>query len=306
MQLQSLPLAEWEQTKMTLHLYLQIVGKIRMSLMPRKNHWWGITLYVNQKGITTNAMPYQDGMVEIQFDFINHKLEVTTSQGDYSYFDLQEGLSVAAFYKKITGIFEQLSIPLKIIAKPYSLPDANPIQTPFAEMDDYKTYQKEYAGRFWKILLWVDKVFDNFSGRFYGKTCLVQIYWHHMDMAVTRFSGNKVPLDPAMSIANKDAYSHEVISFGFWAGDDMVPAPAFYAYAHPSPANIEKEHLQPATAKWVESNGSQMGILMYDDLLTESNPEVALTNFLESTYQAAAKLNKWNLKEFAVPALQEL
>jgi hypothetical protein len=194
MKLPELPLQAWEKTKMTLHLYLQIVGKIRLKVMPRKNHWWNITLYVNAKGITTHSMFYGDESFEIQLNFIDHKLEVTTSKGEYKSFSLQDGLSVADFYNQLFNILKTLEIKVKIVDKPYSLPDKNPITTPFKQLEEYASYQKDYVERFWKILLWVDEVFNEFSGRFYGKTCPVQIYWHHLDMTVTRFSGKKVPL----------------------------------------------------------------------------------------------------------------
>ncbi len=152
------------------------------------------------------------------------------------------------------------------------------------------SYQKDYVERFWKILLWVDEVFDEFSGRFYGKTCPVQIYWHHLDMTVTRFSGKKVPLTEGMRLSDKDAYSHEVISFGFWAGDENIPAPAFYSYTYPSPQGLDKTTIQPSSAKWVDNNGSPMALLMYDDVRKEADPVGALLDFMERGYQAGALL----------------
>lgn len=304
--LPELPLKQWEQTKMTLHLYLQIVGKIKLKVMPRKNHWWNITLHVNAKGITTRSMHYGDHSFEIQFNFIDHRLEVITSKGENEWFYLYNGLTVADFYSNLFRILSHLGIEVKILAKPYSLPDANPITTPFASLRQYGSYEKEYVERFWKILLWVDDVLNEFSGKFYGKTCPVHIYWHHMDMTVTRFSGKKVPLAEGMSTSNKDAYSHEVISFGFWAGDDNTPGAAFYSYTYPSPPGLDKELLEPSYAKWIDSNGSPMALLMYDDLRNEDNPRQALLNFLDSAYIAGGRLAGWNLPELTVPQLNEL
>ncbi len=307
MQLQSLPLHEWESTKMTLHLFCQIIGKVRLKQMPRKNHWWNITLYPNTKGITTDTMPYKSGCFEIQLNFLNHTLEVNTSNNGSKSFDLVDGLSVATFYEKLFECLSSLDIDVKIINHPYSLPDANPITTPFSDIENYASYQKEYVVRFWKIMLWVQNVFEKFGGRYYGKTSPVQLFWHHLDLTVTRFSGKKIPLSPTMKLSDKDAYSHEVVSFGFWAGDDNVPAPAFYSYTYPAPDGLSSEVLQPSPAHWIDSNGSPMAILKYDDLLEEKeDPESVLLSFLESAYQAGAKLAKWPIQEMAVPDLKDL
>ena len=291
---------------MTLHLYCQIVGKIRLKSMPRKNHWWNITLYINEKGITTGSMPYDNGCFEIQFNFLKHRLEVNTSNGGELDFELKDGLSVAEFYKELCRLLTTLHIPVKIVAKPYSLPDAQPIQTPFNELHTYATYQKEYVDQFWRLMLWTHQIFHEFSGRYYGKTSPVQLFWHHLDLAVTRFSGKKVPLTEGMSTSNKDAYSHEVISFGFWAGDDQTPAPAFYSYAYPAPEGLDKMPLQPSAATWVDNNGSPMAMLMYNDLLDEPDPKETLLNFLESAYTAGATLAGWDVAELEVPALSDL
>lgn len=306
MQLPALPLKEWESTKMTLHLYLQIVGKIKLTSMPRKNHWWNITLFVNSKGISTQTIANGSDSFEIQFNFIAHKLEIFSSSGQQAAFDLYDGLSVAEFYNKLLENLKQLNIPAKVVSHPYSLPDENPITTPFNELTLYHTYNKEYIGRFWKIMLWVNNVFTEFSGRFYGKTCPVHIYWHHMDLTVTRFSGKKLSLPDGMSVQNKDAYSHEVISFGFWVGDENVPAPAFYSYTYPSPEGLQNTTLQPASATWQMSNGSPMALLMYDDISMLEDPSGALLEFLESAYQAGAKLAGWKIDELKVPALNKL
>ncbi len=206
MQLPILPLNEWHKTKMTLHLYIQIAGKIRLKSMPRKNHWWNTTLYINPKGITTGLMPYENGCFEIQFNFIKHVLEVSTSNDESEIFSLHQGLSVAEFYNTLFNRMNKIGIQVKILSKPYSLPDANPIKTPFAEITEFASYQKRYVERFWKILLWVHNVFTEFGGKFYGKTSPVQLFWHPLDLVVTRFSGKKIPLREDMRISDKDAY----------------------------------------------------------------------------------------------------
>ena len=187
--------------------------------------------------------------------------------------------------------------------RPYDLP----VTKPFAEITEHASYQPEYVERYWRIMMWVSGVFEEFSGRFYGKTCPVHLYWHHMDLCVTRFSGKKEPsLDPERTVADKDAYSHEVVSFGFWAGDDNVRGAAFYSYTYPSPEGLDQEPLAPAAAAWADGGGSPMAILMYDDLRAESDPRQALLDYLESAYHAGAKLAGWDVAALTVPPLSEL
>lgn len=300
--LPAIPLTSWEPAKETLHLYLQIVGKIRLKLMPRKNHWWHATLYITARGISTGAMPYQNRTLEIIFDFIIHVLEIRTCEGKTRQIPLQEGLTVAEFYRQVFDALKELDIEVKILAKPYDVKS----KILFAEDKEHHHYHPEQVQKFWQVLTWVDQVLKEFSGRFYGKTCPVQIYWHHFDLTVTRFSGKKAPIKPEASIVEKDAYSHEVISFGFWAGDDTVREPAFYSYTSPLPSGIEQELLKPSSAAWVDSNGSPMAFLSYENLLKEPDAHEALLNFLESAYLAGAKRANWPLEELKVPALEDL
>jgi len=303
--LPALPLDAWENTKHTLHLCLQILGKIRLKMMPRKNHWWYITEYVTAKGISTRDIMYNEGMdnFEIALNFLTHQVEIVSSQGGMKTFSLEEGLSVAKFYQKLMTALSELGIEVAILDKPYDLkPDKD-----FSEIEEYHHYQKEYVEKFWRILLWVDSVFKEFSGRYYGKTCPVHIYWHHMDLTVTRFSGNKGPaLKSEMRISDKDAYTHEVISFGFWAGDEQMREPAFYSYTYPAPDGLEGEPLQPPGANWIDSNGSPMAIITYEAIRTNENPRQALLAFLESAYQAGAKLANWDIAGNTVPDLDEM
>jgi len=300
-----LPLQAWEKSKITLHLILQIFGKVRLNMTPRKNHWWFITEYVSSRGFTTSHIPCGDGIntFEINYNVHASQVEIFTSLNTEKIIPLYNGLSVASFYKQIMKALDELNIHPKIIDKPFDMG----INKRFAEIEEYHHYDEEYVKRFWKIMLWVDGVFNEFSGRFYGKTCPVQLYWHHMDLAVTRFSGKKAPpMDPSARISDKDAYSHEVISFGFWAGDDNVREPAFYAYAYPSPDGIDKIKLLPQKAVWIDSNGSPMAFYRYNDLLKEENPREALLVFLESTYQAGAKLAGWDIEELKTIDLDKL
>ncbi|MFA0964779.1 DUF5996 family protein [Roseivirga sp. BDSF3-8] len=301
--LPELPLGEWEESKMTLHLYFRIVGKVRMALMPRKNHWWFITLYASSKGFTTGTIPYNGEAFEVIFNVIDHQLGINTSWAGSEAFPLKVELSVAEFYHAFFRSLDNLGIKATIQDRPYDLP----VKKPFSEINEYRSYQKEYVTRFWKIMLWVTDVFKEFSGRFYGKTCPVHIYWHHMDLAVTRFSGKRAPAMLAEArISDKAAYSHENISFGFWAGDEEVRSPAFYSYTYPSPDGLDKQPLQPGQASWQDSNGSPMALLMYDDLRAEADPRQALLDFLESAYQAGANLAGWDVSALTVPPLSDL
>ncbi|WP_186758281.1 DUF5996 family protein [Echinicola salinicaeni] len=293
--LPALPLSSWENTKKTLHLYFQIVGKIALKLKPPKNHWWHITLHVTATGLSTFSMPMDKigGLFEINFDFIRHQLQVRTCEGEIRSFELMDGLSVAAFKKNLFRILSALDIDVEIIDKPYDLEP----KKPFGEIEEFHFYDKAAVKDYWTILRWVDSVFVDFSGGFYGKQCPVHLYWHHMDLAVTRFSGKKGPeMDASAKAPDKDAYSHEVISFGFWAGDDVVREPAFYSYTYPSPEGIDKEKLIPDYAEWVDSNGSPMAFLSYNKLQKEDDPNQVLLSFLNSAYNAGAKRAGWDIE----------
>ena len=294
-----------EKKKMTLHLFLQILGKIRLALTERKNHWWYITEYVSSNGLTTGSIPYNNGIdkFEITLNIHKHKLEISTSMGEHESFSLLGKLTVAEFYRKIFDTLSELGISVSIHDIPYDLG----IEKHFGEITEYYHYEEDYTRDLWRVLLWVDDVFHEFSGRYYGKTCPVHLYWHSMDLAVTRFSGNEArPMPDKARISDKDAYSHECISFGFWAGDENMPEPAFYSYTYPSPKGIDDESLEPAKAKWVESNGSPMAILTLADLLKNENPRAELLDFLESAYIAGAKKANWDIEKMKVPPLEEV
>lgn len=294
-----------EQKKMTLHLFLQVMGKVRLKLTPRKNHWWYVTEYVSTRGLTTGSIPYNFGRdkFEITLNVIQHQLEVVTSRGEFNSFTLNSGLTVAEFYQRLMTILKEFNIPVSILDVPYDLG----LSKPFGEITEYSHYDEDYTQDLWRVLLWVDDVFKEFSGRFYGKTCPVHLYWHSMDLAVTRFSGREAPPMPKEArISDKDAYTHECISFGFWAGDDNMQEPAFYSYTYPAPDGLADEPLKPSSAAWVEANGSPMAILKYADLVDTAKPRAELLAFMESAYQAGAKRTQWDIDKLEVPALSEL
>lgn len=294
-----------EQKKMTLHLLLQIIGKIRLEKTARKNHWWYATQYIETRGFSTGPIPYQSGAAtfSITLNILSHHLEVETSRGEKEGFPLVPNTTVAEFYAKLITCLDTLNISIDIVDTPYDLG----IDKTFSQIKEYHHYNPTYVKELWQILIWIDSVFKEFSGRFYGKTSPVHLYWHSMDLAVTRFSGNEAPpMAPDARISDKDAYTHECISFGFWAGDKNIPEPAFYSYTYPSPDSLEKEALKPDAAAWIDSNGSPMALLKYKDVLNTVNPRKALLQFLESAYQAGAKKANWDVEKFNVPKLDDM
>jgi len=287
-----LPIEEWEDTKNTLHLFFQIVGKIRLSLFPKTNHWWHVTLYLSPRGITTRPIPYVNITFEIEFDFIDHKLVIKTSDGKVKSFDI-DTLSVSDFYKSVFSTLSDLGIDCSIKPVPYDVPFSN---TPFESDTEHSSYDKEYVSRYWRIMIQINSVFEEFRAGFTGKSTPVHLYWHHADLAVTRFSGKRAPDLEGGTAADREAYSHEVISFGFWAGDDSVRAPAFYSYTYPEPEGLSGEPLMPEQAVWNTEGAGAMAVLMYDDVRVSDDPIQAILDIMESAYSAGSKLADWNVR----------
>jgi hypothetical protein len=279
-----LPLNEWRNTYYTLHMWTQIAGKIRMALSPALNHWWHVTLYVGPRGLTTGPVPYPAGIFEIEFDFQKHVVNVSTSRGASRSRPLR-GESVASFYAGLTGSLASLGIVVGINPKPQEVPDPVPF-----DHDSANSYDAEYANRFWRILVSSSKVIERFRAKFIGKCSPVHFFWGSFDLACTRFSGRLAP--PRHGSISGPAYSHECSSAGFWPGGGAVEGPAYYAYMAPQPAGIEKETVRPEAAGW----NAQLSefILMYDDVRRAESPEEFLYEFLESTYDAGARLAKWD------------
>ncbi|MGD9630945.1 MAG: DUF5996 family protein [Pyrinomonadaceae bacterium] len=293
-----IPLEAWRPTKNTLHLYCQIVGKIRLAMHPRINHWWHVPLYVTPRGLSTRTIPYSGGNFEIEFDLHRHELVISTSDGKHENFALYDGLTVADFYSSVFANLAKLGIEPKIRAIPYEAPST----TPFAEDTENKSYDKEYVELFHQTLVIVDDILNEFRGRFLGKSTPVHMFWHSFDLALTRFSGRRAPVREGAGSVEREAYSHEVISFGFWFGDDKensVAAPAFYSYTAPEPAGLAEEPLSPPAAKWVESNGAHLALLLYDDVRNAADPDATVLGFLESAYQAGAKRAEWKIDDLA-------
>ena len=286
-----MPLDAWRPTKNTLHLYCQIIGKIRLAMHPRLNHWWHAPLYVSARGLTTRPIPYRGGNFEIELDFKSHNLRIVTSGGDMEDFALFDGLAVADFYSSLFSNLGKLDIVPAIRPVPYEAPST----TAFPEDTENRSYDKTYVERFHQILVSVNDVLEEFRGRFIGKSTPVHMFWHSFDIALTRFSGKPAPVREGANRVEREAYSHEVISFGFWFGDDKVPAPAFYSYTAPEPLDLADKPLAPPGAKWQESNGSHLALLMYDDVRESPNVQEMILDFLESAYQAGANKAGWDV-----------
>lgn len=284
----ALPLVEWKDTYATLHMWTQIVGKIRLALSPQINHWWGTTLYVTSRGLTTSPIPYDKGIFEINFDFIAHALEITTSLGETRAFRLAPR-TVAEFYAELTSALHSLGIDVKVWRMPVEVP--RPVR--FDLDESHAAYDSEYAHRFWQILASVNTVFWEFRSRFIGKVSPVHFFWGSFDLAVTRFSGRGAPERPGTDPVTKEAYSHEVISVGFWPGDgEVVKDAAFYAYAAPEPKGFKEYRVRPAKAFY--STEKSEFFLMYDDIRSSGNPGQVLLEFCQSTYEAGAILGNWD------------
>lgn len=280
----SLPLEAWQDTYATVHMWTQIVGKIRLMLAPKVNHWWHCALHVSPVGLTTTAMPYQDKLLEIEFDFLDHKLCIRTSDKATKQVAL-EPRSVADFYQELMSTLKSLGMPITIFTKPQEVP--NPI--PFEEDREHASYDPDYAKRLWRILAQTAHVFEQFRGRFIGKCSPVNFYWGSFDLAVTRFSGRPAPPRPGADLITREGYSHECISAGFWPGAGFT-GPAYYCYAAPAPAGLDQQEIQPG----FYSRELNEFVLMYDDVRESESPGEALMQFLQSSYEAGAKLAHWD------------
>ena len=286
----ALPLQDWQETYHNLHMWTQIVGKVRLELTPNTNHWWNVPLYVDARGLTTSPIPYGDFVFEVQFDFIDHQLLIVSSDGAFRKLALTPR-TVAEFYAEFMAALASLGIEVAIYAKPVEV--ENPI--PFAEDRLYRAYDKDAAHRFWRILVSCDAVFKRFRAGFVGKNSPVQFFWGSFDLAVTRFSGRRAPARPGADAITREAYSHEVISAGWWPGGAGVDGPAFYAYAAPEPEGLHARKMRPEAAFYHPV--LKEFILMYDSVREAEMPEAMLLEFLQSTYEAAAELGGWNREE---------
>jgi hypothetical protein len=288
-----LPLAEWQDTYDTVHLWLQVVGKVRLALTPLLNHWWNTTLYVTPRGLTTSAIPYGGGAFEIRFDFLSHEMIIETSRGEREV-RLLRPLSCADFYEELMGILRTLGIEVHVWPVAVELPEPIHLDTDRVHC----SYDAGAVQRCWRILLSASQVMEEFRARFVGKCSPVHFFWGSFDLAVTRFSGRPAPkregTGPLAEMMD-EAYSHEVISAGFWPGSGTIQEPAFYAYAAPVLEGLGDAPVQPAAAQWNQELGEF--VLPYEAVRTAESPRQTLLDFLQSTYDAAADLGGWNRAE---------
>jgi hypothetical protein len=282
-----LPLEEWSHTYATLHMWTQIVGKVRLAYSPHVNHWWESPLYVSARGLTTSPIPRGDHIFEMEFDFIDHNLAIRLSDGITKFVPLYPR-SVADFYRELMAVLRAVNIEAKIWATPVEVP--NPI--PFADDQQHASYDPEYVNRFHRILLHADTILKEFRGRFIGKSSPVHFFWGSFDLAVTRFSGRRAPERKGADPITRDAYSHECSSAGFWPGGGAVGGPAFYSYTSPAPEGYSTFPVLPSAAYY--DSGLGEFIVMYDEVRHSASPRVALLDFLQSTYEAGAILGKWD------------
>ena len=287
-----MPFTEWQDTAITLHMWTQIVGKIRLTLSPWINHSWHVTLYVTSRGLTTSPIPHGVGTFEINFDFIGHRLLIDTSDGDQRTIELKPR-SVADFYRAVINALDELCVPVTVNKLPNEI--ENPI--PFDEDEEHRSYDRDYANCFWRVLVQSDRVFKEFRSRFCGKCSPVHFFWGSFDLAVTRFSGRSAPPHPGgvphlPDAITREAYSQEVSSLGFWPGNAAAPTPIFYSYAYPEPSGFAEAKVQPAAA-FYESKLREF-MLPYDAVRTAEKPDEVLLDFAQSAYDAASVLGRWD------------
>src|SRR5713101_6898090 len=288
----ALPFAEWKDTAITLHMWTQIVGKIRLTLTPWTNHSWHVTLYVTARGLTTSPIPHGSSTFEIRFDFIDHQLRILKNDGAGRTIELKPR-SVAEFYKAVMNALSDLALPVTINKMPNEI--ADPI--PFDQDEEHHSYDREYANRFWRVLVQSDRVLKEFRSRFCGKCSPVHFFWGSFDLAVTRFSGRPAPPHPGgvphlPDEITREAYSQEVSSLGFWPGNASAPMPIFYSYAYPEPPGFADAKIQPEAGSYDKK--LREFILPYDAVRAAESPDEVLLNFAQSTYDAASKLAGWD------------
>ncbi len=291
-----IPFPAWRHTFATLHRFAQIVGKIRLAASPRRNHWWNVPFHVTGRGITTRPMTDGTTIFTIDFDFLDHRGDISALTGERYSFPLAEQ-SVASFYHQIHRGLATVGADIAIAqSRPFDLPDSD---RPFAEDTEHASYDPAAVTRYWRVLSQVNLLLEEFAGNYSGKTSPVHHFWHTFDIAVTRFGDTHVEHSAATDPVTREAYSRDVISFGFWFGDDTFPEPAFYSYTAPEPPGLADEPLQPAAARWIERNGSHLAVLRYDDARTLPEPRAAVLDFYEGAYQAGARRAGWDIARWA-------
>jgi hypothetical protein len=291
-----LPYRDWEPTKQTLHRYVQMVGKLRMSLVPYRNHWWHVTLYVSARGLTTGPMPHGEERVEVELDLVDHRVVVRTSRGAVAGFALRDRLPCAHFIRDLAASLREVGVAAEPGREPFDLGDS----PPFPDDTEHDSYDAAAVERFWRILRSTEDVLAAFASGFNGKASPIHLFWHSFDLAYARFSGRRAPAILGADPVTAEAYSHELIPFGWWPGDDRrVPFPAFYSYTAPEPAGLRERPLLPAAAEWQDTGSGSLAVLPYDVVRTTPDPAATLMEFLQSAYRAGATTAGWDIEGFA-------
>lgn len=296
--LPALLLEPWEASRATPHLYLQIIGKVRLASTPPLNQWWHVPLFVTGHGLSTGRMMLSGIDYQIDMDPQLHRVDVRLGTGQSSGFDLIDGLSVRTFHERLMDILGRFGLEPRIRATAYRMPYSD---LPFAADDVHRSYDPVAVARYWRALRWVDGVLAEFAGRFRGKQSRPQLFWHSFDIAMTRFSGRLAPRREGTDRVTAAAYDEEVISFGFWPGDPTTREATFYAYAAPEPRGLANMPLQPPGARWVDVQGGHTAHLSFESVRTAADPREAALAFLESTYLAGATASHWDLARLANP-----
>jgi hypothetical protein len=296
----AMPLREWADTKETVHRFLQVVGKIRLAASPQRNHWWNVPFHLTGRGVTTRPMGLLDGgpIFTIDFDYVAHRLVVSATDGRTTSFPLY-GQSVASFYDATMRALGSIGVRVDIEHPwPFDLPDSG---RPFDHDDEHAAYDQAAVLRHWQLLSQVNLVLEEFAQRFSGKVSPVHHFWHTFDIAHTRYGDRHVPQSPETDPVTREAYSREVISFGFWFGDESMTEPAFYSYMAPEPDGLTREPLRPRAARWSGRPGHQLAVLSLGDVRASADRHATVLDFYESTYQAGARLTGWDIAALASP-----
>jgi hypothetical protein len=272
------------------HLWTQIVGKIRLALAPHRNHWWQVTLHLTSRGLYSPPLRAGDVFFDMTFDFNEGNLVIDLSDGRKTSFVLHDGLSVASFYRNLMQALDDFGIHVKIWTKPYGVD----MTTPFERDEEHHSYDNDAVRRWWHIMLWTRDVYEQHADGFIGKTSPIHLFWHSLDLAMGQYSGRRAPLHPGTSRVEREAYSHEVIAVGFWSGDPNVRFPAYYTYTAPEPPTLVEIALQPpGQANWTPSGSGHIGILPFESVRSAEDPRATLLAFCKSGFEAGISAGKW-------------
>jgi hypothetical protein len=289
--LPELSYTDFEPTQTTLHLFSQIIGKIQLRYTRHRNHWWNMTFVPGARGLATRRMRYEETLFDAAFDFIDHQLVIRSNRAHApAVLELRDGLSVRTFYRWVIDALAAMGVPIEIYAKPYGMG----VTTPFARDDDHHTYDAVRVRNWWSAIAWSSDVLEEFATDFAGKQSPVQLFWHSFDLAMARYSGKRSDRPPSPNPVEREAYSHQVIAFGFWSGDANVTEPSYYTYTAPEPAALAQTVLRPDGAHWGASGTGHLGLLSYAAVRGATDPRAALLEFFASGYEAGTKTAGWN------------